>query len=65
MKKVRSVSQIVQNKDGRIRIEDVFRCDTYGDRYETLRNPLETERCLKARSICGIDDSESDVNRRI
>ena len=65
MRKVRTISQIVLDRSGEIKVDDVFRYDAHNDEFEMLQDPLKTERYLEAQSISGIDDPEADMQQRI
>ena len=64
-RKVRTISQILLDRNGEINVDDVFRYDTHGDEFVALQDPLKTERYLEAKNICGIEDPEADMRQRI
>ena len=64
MRKVMKVSQIVQDREGRIEVDDIYRYNTLSGNFETLVNPLESIRYIEARTICGIEDAKADMETR-
>ena len=64
-RKVRTISQITQNADGTLKIEDVYKYDPFNDVFEAKIDPLATRRYKEARNICGIDDPVEDMKRRV
>ena len=64
-RKVRTISQITQNADGTLKVEDVFKYDPFRDVFEGKIDPLATRRYKEARNICGIDDPVEDMKRRV
>ena len=64
MRKVMTVAQIVQNADGTVKVDDIFRYNTLKNKFEVIRDPLKTERYIEARTICGINNPKKDMARR-
>ena len=64
-RKVRTISQITQDAGGAVQVEDVYEYDLHGNRFGTVAEPLKTRRYVEARTICGIDDPEEDMKRRM
>ena len=64
-RRVTDISEIVSNEDGSIRIDNIFRYDIFHDRFDQLKGLRDSERYMTAATICGIDDIDADIKKRV
>ena len=63
-RRIRAISQIIQDPDDKLVVEDVYKYDPFRDEFIEAMEPLKTKRYIEACYICGIEDHVADMEWR-